>query len=149
MKNLLDVTKVIASVVFFCVCSTVQGQSMLGYETTPARPLVIPKSSQRQTSQESTPKKQVQKQEQIVRLTGYYYKQNAPVWGSPTSYSICNVSLKVKIINSYSGETYQVTEYKTPEAYSWQTCYGSNVSYDKNEEAYSANLGSYKVYFNL
>ena len=82
-------------------------------------------------------------------LTGYYYKQNTPVWGQPASYSVRNASLKVKITNSYNGEAYQVTEYKTNDNSSWQPCYGCSVSYDRNEDAYYVKAGTTTIYFNL
>lgn len=139
--------KVLMSSVFLLLCLTTQGQELLRYEVTPARPLQVPNSSQQQSLyQQQQPKKE---QEQTTRIIGYYYEQDTPVWGSPATYSVRKVSLKVKIINSYNGEIYQVTAYKTHDNDSWKTPYGSNVYYDRDEGAYCVNLGTYKAYFDI
>ncbi|MDR2955790.1 MAG: hypothetical protein LBV43_11980 [Prevotella sp.] len=142
--------KVIIPILFFFLCLTVQGQSMLGYEVTPARPLEVPKSSQRkyfQQPQQKQSQQQKQSKERIVRLIGYYY-QNPNVYNSNGN-SIHKVSIKVKIVESYAGEVYKLIAYKGSGDYSWQTCYCGDVYYDKDEEAYYANMGTYRLYFNM
>ena len=145
-EQLFKSMKTIASILFLCFSLTAQGQEMLRYEPTPTRPLQVPNSPQRQSPQQPQQSKQ---QAKIVRVTGYYYEENTPEWGQPTSYSLRRASLKVKITDSYNGEVYTVTEYKTNDSQSWQPCYGCSVGYDKNEEAYYVNAGITKIYFNL
>lgn len=156
-KNLFKTTKGIVFTLFLCLCLTVQGQNMLGYEVGPPIPMLssdpnVSRQEQqryqqqlRQQQQERT--RRQQQQEQIIHLTGYYYQQSHSY--NPNGNLVHRVSLKVKISESYMGEIYQVVAYKDIEASSsWQTCYGGNASYDRNEEAYYTNVGGKRVYFN-
>ena len=141
--------RTIISVLFLFLCLTAQGQFATFEPSAPPPPLRFNNSQgtqqqhqqnvqQWQQQEQQRRQQQTQQQPQQARITGVL----VPHVGNPA-----NISLVIRIVQTATGERYQLVQYRTPNSSNWVQGHNANAGFCRNQGAYFFNTVNGTIFF--